>query len=151
MAGPPGRPPSPGGRAPGPSAGRSNAYRPHFTGRAAILAIVLCTIALSLAYPVREYIAERRQLDQLRAQSQQLAVQLGRLQSQQRALTSPAYIEEQARDRLQMCLPTEMCYVIIGRQKAGTVTVRRTVLPWYERLWSSVHQADRPPELAPKR
>ena len=42
--------------------------RPRFTSRAAVLAVVLCAIALSLAYPVREYIGQRRQIDQLTAQ-----------------------------------------------------------------------------------
>ncbi|HXP21331.1 MAG TPA: septum formation initiator family protein [Streptosporangiaceae bacterium] len=125
--------------------------RPHFTGRAAILAVVLCAIALSLAYPVREYIAERRQLDQLQVQGQHLSAQLKRLQSQQRQLTSPAYIERQARDNLHMCLPTQMCYVIIGPKAAGKVVARRTAMPWYSRLWSSVQQADQQPDRAPKR
>ena len=40
------------------------------TGRAALLAVVICAIALSLAYPVREYIAQRQQIDQLLAQQQ---------------------------------------------------------------------------------
>ncbi len=43
--------------------------RTQFTGRAAVLAIVLCGIALSLAYPVREYISQRKQIDQLLAAS----------------------------------------------------------------------------------
>ena len=36
-----------------------------FTSRAALLAVVICAIALSLAYPVREYMAQRLQIDQL--------------------------------------------------------------------------------------
>jgi len=44
------------------------AARPtRLTGRAALLAVVICAIALSLAYPVREYIAQRQQIDQLLA------------------------------------------------------------------------------------
>jgi cell division protein FtsB len=139
------------GRSARPGAGRGPYGRPRFTGRAAILAIVLCAIALSLAYPVREYIAERRQLDQLHAQSQQLAARLRQLGAQQRALTSPAYIEQQARDRLHMCLPTQMCYEIIGTRTHGTVRVARVVMPWYSRLWSSVQDADKPPDLVPRR
>ena len=42
------------------------------TGRAALLAVVICAIALSLAYPVREYIAQRRQIDQLDRKSTRL-------------------------------------------------------------------------------
>ncbi len=47
--------------------------RPKLTGRAAVLAIVVCAIALTLAYPVREYIADRRQIDQLAAANARLA------------------------------------------------------------------------------
>ena len=35
------------------------------TGRAAVLAVVICAIALSLAYPIREYVNQRRQIDAL--------------------------------------------------------------------------------------
>ena len=118
--------------------------RPHFTGRVAILAMVLCAIALSLAYPVREYIAERRQVDQLLVQGQQIAYQLRRLRSQQGQLTTPAYIEQQARDRLHMCLPTEICYVIIGDSGPAATKARTAAVPWYAKLWSSIQRADRP-------
>src|SRR6202041_3564404 len=84
------------------------------TGRAAVLAVVICAIALSLAYPVREYIAQRRQIDQLQAQSQATTAELGRLRAEALRLGDPAYIEQQAQDRLHMCLPGANCYVIIG-------------------------------------
>ncbi len=104
------RPPA----APRTPAPRTPSSRPHFTGRAAVVAIVLCGIALSLAYPVREYISQRRQIDQLEAQNAQIQMRRAQLQRESRLLHSPAYIAEQARDRLHMCLPTQVCYVIIG-------------------------------------
>ena len=117
--------------------------RPHFTGRAAVLAIVLCAIALSLAYPVREYIAQREQIDQLLAQGVQIQSQQQRLESERSLLHSPAYIAQQARDRLHMCLPTQMCYEIIGSSaKPKDVAARVAEAPWYARLWSSVQQAN---------
>ncbi len=112
-----------------------------------MLAIVLCAIALSLAYPVREYIAQRRQIDQLRAQSAQIREQRQRLDAERRLLHGPAYIEQQARDRLHMCLPTQTCYVIIGRSgKPKSVAARAGVagVPWYAKLWSSVREANVP-------
>jgi cell division protein FtsB len=119
--------------------------RPHFTGRAAVLAIVLCAIALSLAYPVREYISQRRQIDQLVAQGAQIQLQLQRLQSERKLLHSPVYIAQQARDRLHMCLPSQMCYEIIGRSAKPTdVAARIGQAPWYAKLWSSVQQANAP-------
>lgn len=118
-------------------------FRPHLTGRAAVLAIVLCGIALSLAYPVREYISQRRQIDQLLAQGAQIKVQRQRLESESRLLHSPVYVAQQARDRLHMCLPTQMCYEIIGGAvKPKDVVSRVAQTPWYARLWSSVQQAN---------
>ena len=122
---------------------RSAGSRPHFTGRAAVLAIVLCAISLSLAYPVREYISQRRQIDQLLAQSAQIRQQREQLQTQRRLLHSRAYIEQQARDRLHMCLPTQVCYEIIGRSRRPKREAGRAAAdPWYARMWSSVQQAD---------
>ncbi|HEX2320934.1 MAG TPA: septum formation initiator family protein [Streptosporangiaceae bacterium] len=118
--------------------------RPHFTGRAAILAVVLCAIALSLAYPIREYIAQRRQIDQLQAQRRDLALHLKELRQQQRRLHDPTYIERQARDRLHMCFPNQKCYVIIEPEPKNTqgATGQADGTPWYARLWKSVQQAN---------
>jgi cell division protein FtsB len=141
--------PGQGRRAPQPGAGPRppQPERSRLTSRAAVLAVVLCAIALSLAYPVREYIAQRRQLDQLQAQRQAISLELGRLEQQQRLLNSNAYVERQAQDRLHMCPPADKCYVIINLPpppgKAAASHASGT--PWYERLWSSVRQADKAP------
>ena len=78
-----------------PSAAVPRATR--LTSRAAVLAVVICAIALSLAYPVREYIAQRQQVDQLLAQQQTLSAQVQALQQQDTKLTQTWYIEQQAR------------------------------------------------------
>src|SRR5262249_60815532 len=85
---------------------------------AAVLAVVICAIALSLAYPVREYIAQRRQIDQLQAERQMLNGQLEALQHEQQRLADPAYIEQLARNKLHMCLKGQTCYVVIGGHTA---------------------------------
>jgi cell division protein FtsB len=119
--------------------------RSRLTTRAAVLAVVLCAVALSLAYPVREYIAQRRQISQLEVQRQSIAAKLGRLEQQQHELSSNAYVEQQAESRLHMCLPSQTCYVIINRQPphAKAVAAPAVSTPWYERLWTSVQQADK--------
>jgi cell division protein FtsB len=136
------RPAQPG---PGPRPGRAGrSERSRLTSRAAVLAVVLCAIALSLAYPVREYIAQRRQIDQLEAQRQSIAASISRLEALQHKLTSNAYVEQQAQDRLHMCLPSRTCYVIINPQRppAPAAPTRAPGTPWYERLWTSVQRAD---------
>jgi cell division protein FtsB len=130
----------------GPAAGQRPAgpARPKLTSRAAVLAVVLCAIALTLAYPVREYIAERREIDQLAAKNAQVAQQVQHLEAEQRALSSPGYIEQRARDDLHMCFPYQVCYEVIAlasphHQRPAT----HPSTPWYGLLWSSVRAADK--------
>jgi cell division protein FtsB len=117
--------------------------RPRLTSRAAVLAVVICAITLSLAYPVREYLAQRQQISQLGGQQQSLSAELGRLRTEQQQLNDPAYIEQLARDELHLCMPSQTCYVIIdGKPAAGLIQPRvAQASPWYDRLWESVQQA----------
>ena len=117
--------------------------RARLTSRAAVLAVVICAIALSLAYPVREYIAQRRQIDQLQAARQLLNGQLASLQHVQQRLGDPAFIEQLARNKLHMCLRGETCYIVIGGQTAAPAAAAASLTPWYERLWQSVQEANR--------
>lgn len=122
------------------------AARPKLTGRAAVLAIIVCAIALTLAYPVREYIADRRQLDQLAVSNARLATEVSHLRAQAKALNSPSVIEQLARDNLHMCFPSQTCYEVIlpvSRHVARTPAPASS--PWYGRLWKSVRKADKAP------
>ena len=116
------------------------------TGRAALLAVVICAIALSLAYPVREYIAQRQQIDQLQAEQHTMAAQVKALQAEKGKLSQTWYIEQEARDRLHMCYPQEQCYqVITGKpDQSSAVKPQAVANPWYAKLWKSVQQADAP-------
>ncbi len=122
----------------GPSPG------PKFTSRAAVLAVVICAVALSLAYPIREYIAERHQIDQLQALNSQLASQVTRLRAQQHAYTSTTYIEQQAEDQLHMCFPSQRCYTVIYPSRGQARTGHgQSAASWYGVLWRSVREADK--------
>ena len=117
------------------------------TGRAALLAVVICAIALSLAYPVREYIAQRQQIDQLLAQQQTVAAQVKALQAEQKKLSQTWYVEQEARDQLHMCFPQEQCYEVVSGQptKASVSKPQAVADPWYAKLWDSVRKADESP------
>jgi cell division protein FtsB len=131
----------------GPPAGRPEpSLRPRFTSRAAVLAVVICAIALALAYPIREYIAERRQIAALDAQNSQLALKVARLKAAERAYTSPTFIEQQAEDQLHMCFPSRICYTVISpARKRGKTAHGAPAAPWYGTLWASVREADKVP------
>jgi cell division protein FtsB len=117
------------------------------TGRAALLAVVICAIALSLAYPVREYIAQRQQIDQLLAEQQSMSAQVKALQAQDDQLSQTWYIEQEARDELHMCFPQETCYEVVSGQPASASTAKPQPVanPWYAKLWESVQKADASP------
>ena len=117
-----------------------------------MLAVVICAIALSLAYPIREYVNQRRQIDALVAQQQSMLSQVKSLQAQQARLSRPSYIEQLARQELDMCFPGTRCYIVEGSQpRVGTAQAAKPgPAPWYDKLWRSVQQADANPETAAK-
>ncbi|MFV2174260.1 septum formation initiator family protein [Actinomadura sp. LOL_016] len=118
------------------------------TSRAAILAVVMCAIALSLAYPVREYIAQRQEIAELRQHEALARQKVDRLEEQKRRLGDRSYIEREATQRLHYCRPDVKCYIVLDgggdgeRRAAKDGEPRRP--PWYETLWRSVEAADRP-------
>ena len=109
-----------------------------------MLAVVICAIALSLAYPVRAYLAQRQQIDQLVAQQQTMLAQVRNLQAEQAQLSDRSYIEQLARQELDMCFPGTQCYVVEGSQPLLTSPrpQQSGPQPWYAKLWQSVRQAD---------
>ncbi|MEU8343000.1 septum formation initiator family protein [Spirillospora sp. NPDC048832] len=121
---------------------------PALTSRAAILAVVVCAIALSLAYPVREYIAQRKEIADLRHQEAVARRQVEELALRKQQLGDKSYIEREATRRLHYCRPDVKCYIVLdgsgaeGRQTQRGGPARKP--PWYETLWRSVEAADRP-------
>ena len=131
-----------------PAAPRST----RLTGRAAVLAVVICAIALSLAYPIREYVTQRQQIDSLVAQQRTMLAQVKNLQAQQAKLASPAYIEQLARQELDMCFPGTRCYIVEGSQPrpGPALAAKAGPAPGYDKLWRSVQQADASPKNTEK-
>jgi len=124
--------PSPGQAAALAAAARST----RLTGRAALL-----------AYPVREYIAQRQQIDQLLATQTSMTDQVKALQEDSTKLGQPWYVEQQAENELHMCFPKEQCYEVVSGQpaKAAAAKPATAANPWYAKLWQSVQRADAEP------
>jgi cell division protein FtsB len=121
------------------------------TTRAAILAAVICALVLSLAYPLKQYLAQRSSIIQLRQDNAARAAEVARLKERQRELTDPAYIKAQARQRLQYVMPGETPFVVVHQgdppdhpARPDGERVDRSS-PWYDQLWQSVQKADRAP------
>ena len=119
--------------------------RSHLTSRAAILAIVVCAITLSLAYPVREYIAQRRQISALEAQQAAVSKRVAALEKRKSQLGDDDYVRREAARRLHFCYPGRKCYIVLHDEKngrGGHPSERQESRPWFTTLWKSVEAAD---------
>jgi cell division protein FtsB len=118
----------------------AGAGRTRFTGRAGILALALCAVMVTVAYPLQQYLAQRSQLDALEQQNTTTARQVAALQSEFAKWSDPAFVAIQARTRLHYLRPGEIGYVVpnpaAGSEPLGIPTP--STQPWYERLWSTV-------------
>jgi cell division protein FtsL len=108
----------------------------------------LCAVVLTLAYPAREYLTQRRQINQLAAQVAQDKRDLAAEQVAGRRDADPNYVETQARERLHMQRPGDQVFQIpappapkVGNQTAGAVKTPvlpgRNSQPWYQQLYRS--------------
>lgn len=116
------------------------------TSRAAILALVMCVIALSLAYPLREYIAQRAQLAELREERARMEQSVQDLRQREEEMTQDSYVEREARVRLHYQYPGETAYIVIPPDSEDEdEDDTGPSEPWFTALWRSVEEADDPP------
>lgn len=132
---------------------RRTERRTQLTGRAAVLALVIAALSLSLAYPIRQYFGQRNEMADLRDQVRRQEQRVAELQAERDRWSDPAYIRAQARARLHYCMPDETCFVTVNpapvreKAKAALPTVgldAAATAPWYTKLWSSIQQASAP-------
>jgi cell division protein FtsB len=143
----------PGARRPGrrtvrSSAGTAQRRRPMVTGRAVVLGGLILLLALTLAGPIRQYLAGQAELEQLATEGRELDARAADLQKQLERQSDPAYAERQARERLTYVLPGDRLVVVVDGEAvegdAGTLASagRDAELPWYEGLMQSLADAD---------
>lgn len=108
----------------------------------AIVGIVIF-LMLTLAVPVRTYIAQRKEFSQLQQSNAELIQQTREYRSRLAQQSDPAYIENEARARLQYVMPGDKAVVIVdpagqARQAEQAAERQRAATPWYENLMDAV-------------
>jgi cell division protein FtsL len=125
-----------------------------------VLAVVACALLLMLAYPVRQYLAQRSQIASTRESLAAARERVAALEAANRRWADPGYIKAQARVRLHFVVPGETAYVVVDPHSApgrapGTAAVRTSPLrvptpaetpeqsasSWFARLWASTQAA----------
>ena len=117
--------------------------------RAAILAVVVCVLTLTIAGPVRTYFAQRTEMRQLADSEARLRVQIADLQQQKVKLGDPVFIAAQARERLGFVMPGDIPYQVQlppgAAPPAAAPDANPATLPsgqpWYTNLWHTIADA----------
>ncbi|NDZ78394.1 MULTISPECIES: septum formation initiator family protein [unclassified Streptomyces] len=127
------------------SQSRRQARRPRLTGRAAILLMVLCTLVVALAYPMRQYVSQRNDIADQRRQVSDAKARVEELRDEKARLQDNAYVERLAREQLHYVRPGETNYTMVDpdsrtQRSGGKGAADR---PWYSNLWDGVDSADR--------
>ncbi|EGX59370.1 septum formation initiator [Streptomyces zinciresistens K42] len=123
---------------------KRQARRSRLTGRAALLALVVCSLVVAMAYPIRQYVSQRAEIADLRRQKQEAAQRVEELRDLKARWQDDAYAQQQIRQRLHYVLPGETGYVVIDPDAAKQSRTDRgaAARPWYANLWDGVDKAD---------
>ncbi|MFG2531937.1 septum formation initiator family protein [Streptomyces sp. NPDC048516] len=119
--------------------------RNRLTGRAALLALVMCSLVVALAYPIRQYVSQRSDIADQRRKAQEAGAALDRLREQKARWQDPDFVRQQARRHLHYLLPGETGYIVQDGSAAGSAPKgpQAAQRPWYENLWDTVDAADK--------
>ena len=119
---------------------------------AAVLLSIAVFLAVLLGSTVAAWFHQRSEIaalrDQVAAQEQDVAD----LRAERERWSDPAYVEQQARQRLKFVRPGERSYTVLDPvPESGTdeiaaadVVQPRANLPWFETVWESARTADAP-------
>jgi cell division protein FtsB len=127
--------------------------RPRFTSRATVLVLVLCSLVAILAYPTRQFISQRAEINAQRAKADQARQEVQRLTTDKARWQDPEFVKAQARSRLHYALPGETPFVAVDPAPAagptrpagtGPAQSAKAALPWYATVWDSVDTAAGP-------
>ncbi len=110
------------------------------TKRAALLAVVVCALALTVAVPLRNFVTQRQELAAVTEQQRALAAEVDELTRQRAQLADPAEISVQARSRLGYVMPGDVPYVVQlpTDPDAGRGPGAGQGAPWFRVLWREV-------------
>ena len=113
-----------------------------------MLALVVCMLAISLAYPLREFLSQRGDIGDYRAKVAAQEKRVADLALARERWNDPAYVKAQARERLHFVMPGETVYIVLEPDEASapvTDSERATrpvaKQPWFGDLWKSVEVA----------
>lgn len=128
------------------SQNRRQDRRSRLTGRAAFLALVVCTLVVALAYPMRQYVSQQNEIADQEKLSHDARERVEELRDEKARLQDDAYIERLAREHLHYLKPGDTGYTMIDPDAVQQEHEEEGAAdrPWYSNVLDSVDHADRP-------
>ena len=127
------------------------------TGRAAVLVLVLAVLTVSYASSLRAYLQQRAHINDLKTSIALHEANIDQLQDEKDRWSDPAYVAQQARERLGYVMPGERTYLVLdedGRPlepaaelQDPTKVLSTSPTPWWSDEWASVELAGNPPKV----
>ncbi|MEU0371132.1 septum formation initiator family protein [Streptomyces sp. NPDC006283] len=126
------------------SQNRRQARRSRLTGRAAFLALVVCSMVVALAYPMRQYVSQRAEIAEQERMMDDAAERVEQLRDEKARLQDDMYIRRLAREHLHYVQPGETGYTVIDPEAAEEQREEDGAAdrPWYSNVWNGVDSAD---------
>jgi cell division protein FtsB len=117
-----------------------------------ILAAIFVMLAVTLIPALRSTLNQQSQINELSDQLASKRERVAALQQEQRQWSDPAYVEQQARERLKFVRVGERSYTVIDAEVApadggpniAAPEASTANTPWYTRMWQSIVIADTP-------
>jgi cell division protein FtsB len=135
--------------------GRPESPRPRFTGRAAVLVLVLALLMVSYASSMRAFLEQRRHLAALSASITQSQAAVDRLSREKKRWNDPAYVRSVAHQRFGWVLPGEIGFQVLDEHgkplghtdslSAPDSVTEATRPLWWQSAWGSVVSAGKAP------
>jgi cell division protein FtsB len=119
------------------------------TRRAAVLAIVACALALTVAVPLRTYLGQRSEVTEQVQRQQRLRAEVTQLEKRKAELSDPEQVQAEARERLRYVMPGETPYEVQlpgDDERAERPDSKRPEdkpESWYDKLWESINKGGR--------
>ena len=121
--------------------------------RGAILLTILVVLAVTLAPTARSLLRQRGEITALQGKVVQQQQSVADLQREQARWADPAYVEQQARERLKFVKVGDRSYSVIDPATEVPKPPTSAVVaapdadpnaPWYGQVWQSIKLADQP-------
>jgi cell division protein FtsB len=111
------------------------------TRRAAVLALVVCALALTVAVPLRNFLTQRQELAALHDRQRQLSAEVAELTRRRDELRDTAHLQAEARERLGYVRPGEIPFVVQLPGDAGATSPApggAGAASWPQALWNDL-------------